>query len=121
MKIIIYEGELPDGEVVIHVGDNPILELEVFDSEGVEWESGYEAYLVVRRCEESSLGEIVIDELAETTPYGDNNYFFELEDVSFEEGDYEAFLLLEGDYDYALTTPVSTIYSFEPFKINVVE
>ena len=118
-KIECYLGQVPDADIELAVGDAAGLEITAYDADGNDWDSGYSATLVVRRCLESSTDQIEVDELVETTPEGDNVYYFSLASITYESGDYDAFLVLEGEWDAAFDEALETTYSFEPFTITV--
>jgi hypothetical protein len=118
-KLDCYLNQIPDGEINLSVDDIAVLEITAYDVVGNDWESGWTATLYVRRNDRSSVDQWEIDELVELSPQGDNVYYFNLEDLNFERGDYEAHLVLEGSWDMDIMTPVSSVYSFESFKIYV--
>jgi len=120
-EIDVYLGQIPDADIEVAVGDVPGLQITAYDADGNPWEDGYDAYLVVRRCLGDSSGEWVIPELLETTEGGDNIYHFNLDDITHERGDYDAYLVLDGEWDDAFVTPLVTSYSFESFPIKVRE
>lgn len=111
-------GEQVDGSIHLRVGDETLLEATLYDNDGTDWAASYETTLIVRRTYNDSGGQIEIPELTETTPGGDNIYYFDLSDITFEPGVYEAYVFVEGTYD-VLTTPFDDSASFESFTITV--
>jgi len=126
-ELSLYLGEVPDGKLNLSVGENPILKLTIYEANGEAWESGFFAQLIIHRSHSSDSDDVIIDEMLEVSPDMDNVYFFDLSDITFETGNYEAVLWVEGTYvpSYpvaisTLATPVTSTYSFEPIHIEVI-
>jgi hypothetical protein len=119
LKLDMTLGEKVDGSLHIRVDDTPILEATLYDNDGSAFLSGYSAYLLVRRSYDDLSGQVIIPEITETTPGNDNIFYFDLYDIAFEAGVYEAFVMVEGSWDTTPTTPISDVYSFEAFIIEV--
>lgn len=121
-SLTMYLNEQVDGKLTLHVDDAPVLEITAYDDTGVAIPAGFVALLVVRRNDKRSVDEIDIAEIVEATPDDDNIYYFDLSDITFERGNYEAHLLLNGyDTTPLFPTPVDAVYSYESFEIEVLE
>jgi hypothetical protein len=127
-------NQVPDGSLTIRVDDIQMLKAELYDDAGdAIMASDYtamDASLIVRRTDEDATDDIVI--AAETDAVvTDNIWFFSLEDLNYEPGNYEAHIVLEGAYEDLDGTPISTtsigpttpldlVLSFELFNIEVL-
>lgn len=128
-ELSIYLGEVPDGKFELSVGDTPILKVTVYDADGEafgespaapDWGSGFSAELVIHRGHTADSDDVVIDEMIEVSPDTDNVFYFDLSGITFEQGDYEAVLKLEGIAEPPdFTTPELVDFSFLPFVITV--
>jgi len=115
-------GQVPDAHLILRVGDTPVLKVTLLDANGTAYEDGFEAWLVVRRNDSDEAGEIEIDCVIEVSPFDDNVYWFYLDDITFEAGNYEAHIVIEDTTFGTVPTisPEYEIYSFESFKIEVL-
>jgi hypothetical protein len=115
-------NQIPDANLQVRVGDTPVLKVTLYDTDGTAFDAGFEARLVVRRNDSDAAGEISIDNITETTPFGDNIYYFYLNDITFEPGNYECHIVVE-DTTFGTVPAISPdyeIYSFESFSIEVL-
>jgi hypothetical protein len=132
-KLDLTLNEPNDAEnLVLRVGDSPLLELTVYNHDGTAWPDGYDATLRIGRSNrDPDIWSIA------GTPSGSsvNVWYFQLEDVTYTIGDYDAILYLQhpaeatpGDDATVLdpdTTPVEDAfdseldYSFLPIPVEV--
>lgn len=129
-EISFYLNQIPDGHITMRVDDVGMLKASLYDADGEAFvnDPGYSAYtavLIVRRSDSNATNEITIT--PETDGDADDNYFyFSLEDINYEPGNYEAHvvLLYSGEDMDATpigpTTPIDLVVSFELFTIEVL-
>jgi hypothetical protein len=116
LRFNIYQGQVPDADVKLHVGDTTELELTVLDANGDKWPDSWTAELIVRRSNDDVTGEFSISADTEATPLDiDNIFYFGTAFISFESGTYTMFLRLTS----LDATP--QIVSFESFNLEVLE
>lgn len=115
-------NQVPDAHLILRVDDTPMLKVTLLDANGRAIKDGFEAWLLVRRNDSDEAGEIQILCIAEVTPYDDNVFYFYLEDITFEPGNYEAHIVIEDTTFGSVPTvsPEYEIYSFESFPIEVL-
>ena len=110
-------GEPIDEKIVLQAGDKPLLELTAYDYDGSELDTGYTGTLFVGRSGDDS-DEWEIAEIVAVAP-ADNIFYFNLEEITYTRGNYQAYLFVENDTE---ATPVSdsVSYSYKNISIEVV-
>lgn len=111
-------NEPNDDEIfVLRQGDSPLFKLTVYDHDGTAWPAGYTGYLRIGR----SNRDYDIWILTGIPGDDDNEWYFQLEDVTYTIGDYDAILYLiapdattpEVPDEIFDTTPVEDDYTSE--------
>lgn len=128
-QMTFYLNQVPDGHITMRVDDVPALKATLYDADGTEFAApdytGMSANLIIRRSDEDSTDDIIIAVEADGD-VTDNIWFFNLEDVNFEPGNYEGHIELTCTYEDAdatpigPTTPLDEVYTFELFQIEVL-
>ena len=128
-KMDFYLNQVPDGHITIRVDDVATLRAVLYDADGAEFAApdytAMSTVLIVRRSDENSTDEISIAAEADGDAT-DNIWFFDLEDVNFEPGNYEAHIVLTCTYEDTDATPIGPltpldeVFSFELFEIEVL-
>lgn len=104
--------------ILLQVGDAPILEVTLFDYDGTDWDSSYDATLIVGRSGDD-IDEWEIADSADV-PAVDNVFLFKLETITYTKGNYSAYVFVAKSNEATpLATPDDVDYSFKAFKIEV--
>jgi len=120
--LIMYLGEeIQDGKIILRKNDTAILKVTLYDFDGTPWQSGYTADLIVTRSE---VDDPLITLTAQPDPSDDNVFYYILDTITSEPGNYEAWVEASGTY-YNSATPLTTsplidLSSFKVFKIEVL-
>lgn len=116
-KLNVTLNEPNEEKLIVRQYDSPLLKLTVFNHDGTAWPAGYDAILRVGRVNR----DLTIWEIAGLIGDDDNEWYFQLEAVTWVLGDYDMILYLNHPADAtpeAATpiyeaTPVEDIYGYE--------
>jgi hypothetical protein len=128
-----YLNQVPEGALHLRVNLSatpigPLFKASLYDADGDAIAdpdySAMTATLIVRRSDENATDEISIAEEADPMTT-DNIFYFNLAQITFEPGNYEAHIELEATYESADATPIpatplAEIMFFGAFNIEVL-
>lgn len=129
-----YLNQVPDGQLQLRVDSSatpvgPLFRATLYDADGAGIEAPdytvSAASLIVRRSDGNSTDQITIIYEADLMA-SDNIFFFDLAQITYEPGNYEAHIVVEATYDDPAATPIGPatpldeIMAFEAFKIEVL-
>lgn len=118
-EIAVTLGEPIEDKLVLQQGDSPLLELTAYDYDGTALDTGYTGTLYVGRSG-SDPDEWILAEL-DRVPAVDNIFIFQLDEITYSRGNYQAFLLVENRLESTPTaTPEDVSYSYKNISIEVV-
>ena len=115
-KLDVTLNEPNDAEnLVLRVGDSPLLELTVYNHDGTAWPDGYDAFLRIGR---SNRDPDIWTITGTPSITDDNVWYFNLEDITDTIGDYDVILYLQHPAD---ATPGDDATELDPDLTPVEE